>query len=362
MRKDYIDNLRVFCILLLFPFHTAMIYNNFGEPFYIHGESLSGAGWFVYLVYPWWMTLLFTIAGISSAYALKRRAAKEYAKERVHKLLIPFLVGLGIVIPVQSYIADIFHNQYTGGYFAHYKVFFTKFTDLTGYDGGFTPAHTWFMLFLFIVSMIMLPIMTSYNRKKRKIDGSKIRLRHVLPLFLVILILTPILEVSGKSVGEALACFGIGFFLLSLDKVQDLLEKKSFLLGGLFIATLCVYSWSISKGQQGSLLWKIAYGLVLWFGIIALMGLGKRFLNKSNGVTRYLSQAAFPLYYFHQSILVIVGFVVLRLTDIVVAQFIMIMILSFIGALTCYEVFRRFKVTCILFGIKYIPTKHITKL
>ncbi len=37
MRKDFIDNIRIICILLLFPFHTAMIYNNWGELFYITG-------------------------------------------------------------------------------------------------------------------------------------------------------------------------------------------------------------------------------------------------------------------------------------------------------------------------------------
>lgn len=28
-RKYYIDNLRILCILLLFPFHATMIYNTF---------------------------------------------------------------------------------------------------------------------------------------------------------------------------------------------------------------------------------------------------------------------------------------------------------------------------------------------
>lgn len=353
MRKDYIDNLRIFCILLLFPFHTAMIYNNFGEPFYIHGQSLNSVGLITSLIYPWWMTLLFTIAGISSAYALKRRTAKEYVKERVSKLLIPFVIGIVTIIPVQSYIADVFYNQYNGGYFEHYKVFFTKFTDLTGYDGGFTPAHMWFIFYLFIVSMIMLPIMTYYN-KKRKIDGSKIGLHHILPLFLVIVIMTPLLEIGGKSVGEALACFAIGFFLLSIDEVQALLERKSLLLGCLFICILCIHSLLIKNELQDGIVWDIEYRIVVWFGIIALIGIGRKFLNKSNAISRYLSNAAFSLYYFHQSILVIVGYIVLKLTDLVIVQFLMIMTLSFIGSLLCYEICRRFRLTCVLFGTKYI--------
>lgn len=353
MRKHFIDNLRIFCILLLFPYHTGMIFNNFGQAFYVHGQALDGFTLIAALIYPWWMTLLFTIAGISTAYALKKRSIKEYAKERINKLLIPVVVGIIAIIPVQSYIADVFHNNYSGGYFEHYKVFFTKFTDLTGYDGGFTPAHLWFMLFLFVVSMIMVPAMSYYNKCKR-IDGSKIGLKHILPMFLVILIMTPILDFGGRSIGEALACFTIGYFILSLYEVQELLNKKCLLLAGLFAVMLCVHGILYENGIQSGIVWDIEYRIVLWIGIIALLGLAKRYFNKTNKVLMYLSQASFPIYYFHQTILVIVGFIVLKLIDIVFVQYIVIMISTFIASIVCYEICRRFKVTCALFGIKYI--------
>jgi len=35
----------------------------------------------------------------------------------------------------------VFHNGYTGNCFEQYILFFTKLTDLSGYNGGFTPAH-----------------------------------------------------------------------------------------------------------------------------------------------------------------------------------------------------------------------------
>ena len=35
MRKHYIDNLRNITILLLFPVHTFMIWNDFGFGFYV---------------------------------------------------------------------------------------------------------------------------------------------------------------------------------------------------------------------------------------------------------------------------------------------------------------------------------------
>lgn len=118
MRKYYIDNLRTLCILLLIPFHTAMIYNNWGEAFYINATKEYVPSLFVAIVYPWWMTLLFTMAGMSSYYALQKKSEKQYLSERVHKLLIPLCVALVVLIPPQTYIADVFHNGYSGTFFS----------------------------------------------------------------------------------------------------------------------------------------------------------------------------------------------------------------------------------------------------
>lgn len=352
MRKHFIDNLRILCILLLFPFHTCMIFNSFGDPFYVFSAPVKAFSEFIVIVYPWWMTLLFTIAGISSAYALKKKSIKEYTKERVSKLLIPFMFGMVIIIPVQSYIADVFHNGYIGGYFKHYIVFFTKLTDLSGYDGGLTPGHTWFMLYLFVISMISLPIMLWYNKRDKKINGSKITIPMLLPMFIFILLMTPIIELGGKSVGEALACFLLGFFLLSIDEVQDKLVKHRILLGASWIVLMIIRNLMYLNDIDNGLIWDIEQRILTWIGILAILGLGKRNLNFKNKFTQYFAPAAFPIYFFHQSVLVIVGFYVLKLTNIIFLQYVLILIMSFTLTILCYEIFRRFSVTCFMFGIK----------
>jgi glucan biosynthesis protein C len=352
MRKYFIDNIRILCILLLFPFHTCMIFNTFGESFYVFSAPVNAFSEFVLVVYPWWMALLFTIAGISSSYALKKRSGKEYAKERVFKLLIPLLFGIVIIIPVQSYIADVFHYGYSGGYFEHYAVFFTKLTDLTGYDGGFTPAHTWFMLYLFVISMISLPIMLWYSKRDMEIDGNKITMPMLLTMFILILLLTPIIELGGKSVGESLACFLLGFFLLSLDEVQDKLAKCRMSLGASWVVLMALRIFMYLNNMGHGLIWDIEQRILTWIGILAILGLGKRNLNFNNKFSQYFSPAAFPIYFFHQSVLVVVAFYAVKLTDIIPLQFVLILVMSFVITLLSYEIFRRFSVTCFMFGIK----------
>ncbi|NLK96338.1 MAG: acyltransferase family protein [Clostridiales bacterium] len=351
MRKCYIDNLRTMCILLLFPFHTSMIYNNWGEKFYISSSAEYLPSLFNVIVYPWWMNLLFVLAGISSYYALTKKSSKEYLSERIHKLLIPLLVGLVVIIPAQTYIADVFYNGYSGNYFEHYKIFFTKFTDLVGVDGGFTPGHLWFILYLFIISLITIPFMTKYIKSKRKLPYEKINIVILMLLFIIVLVCTPILQI-GKSVGEALACFALGFFILSNEKIQDRLEKNKWVLGGLFLffMVILVILWNL--GLDKGLLFDIEYRAYLWSGILFFLGFGQAYLNRKNKVLTYLSKASFSLYYFHQTILIIIGYYVLKLTNVTLIQFVLIMVGSFIFSLGCYELFRRNKVTAYLFGIK----------
>ncbi len=166
MRKHYIDNLRWLCVLLLFPYHTAMIFNGFGENFYVKAADLTAADIFIYCTSPWFMPLLFVLAGISTAYSLKKRTDLEYIKERIQRLFVPLISGILILVPIQTYYAECFHNGYTGRYFAQYILFFTKETDLSGYTGGFTPAHLWFFLYVFVSSMAIIPVIRCYRSSR----------------------------------------------------------------------------------------------------------------------------------------------------------------------------------------------------
>jgi fucose 4-O-acetylase-like acetyltransferase len=98
-RKYFIDNLRWITILLLLPFHTFIIYNTFGEGNYIKGNGNILLTNIIVSFWPWFMPLLFVLAGISSMYALTKRKPIDYLKERFNKLFVPLLSGILIIIP-----------------------------------------------------------------------------------------------------------------------------------------------------------------------------------------------------------------------------------------------------------------------
>ncbi len=59
------------------------------------------------------MTLLFVIAGISCKYSLQVRTGRQLLVERIKKLLVPFLFGLFVLVPIMTYVAEVFFNGYT---------------------------------------------------------------------------------------------------------------------------------------------------------------------------------------------------------------------------------------------------------
>ena len=90
-RKFWIDNLRWVTVLSVLLYHVIYFYNNKGV--------FGGVGGFgdgpqyqdvlMYILYPWFMPLLFILAGISSRYALENRDGKTWFKSRTRKLLVP---------------------------------------------------------------------------------------------------------------------------------------------------------------------------------------------------------------------------------------------------------------------------------
>ena len=51
-------------------------------------KSLACFDAVLYFVYPWFMVLLFLIAGISARYALQKYSGREFIRLRVRKLLV----------------------------------------------------------------------------------------------------------------------------------------------------------------------------------------------------------------------------------------------------------------------------------
>lgn len=132
--------------------------------------------------------------------------------------MVPFIVGDLTIVAALAYYADRFHNGYAGGFFAHYKVFLTKYTDLTGYDGGWTPGHLWFVLYLFLISMAALGVIWVQRRFFPQFSCRNIKMYGIYLLGLFPAIGSLVLDIGGKSLGMYMALYLIGCVSVYLDR------------------------------------------------------------------------------------------------------------------------------------------------
>lgn len=303
------------------------------------------------VVYPWYMTLLFVIAGISCKYALQKRTDRQFIVERTKKLLIPFVFGVLVLATVMTYIAEVFFNGYTDSYWKQYILFFTKETDLTGYHGGFTPAHFWFLLYLFIISLAALLVIRLQEKYLPKFQIGGIPYVFILLLFIPEWLCQYVLNIGGKSLGQFMALFLFGYYIFSEEDIQQKLKRYWFvslafcILSGSLYTYLYCFADCRSAWITGLF---IFYG---WMGIITLLGMGQSVFNFHNRFSDYLTQESFSIYMLHMPVLAVIGFEVLKVPIGAAGQFFLIVLISVIVTFGIYEIIKRVSVLRFFFGM-----------
>lgn len=345
MRKHYLDNIRIIVILMLFPYHAFMIWNNYGAKFYVWGGNNNILSSLIVFVAPWFMPILFVIAGISARYSLNKRTTKEFIKERIQKLFIPFICGLVLLVPFQTLFARKFFYNYNGSILDNYKYFFTHFSDLNGYDGMFTFGHLWFLLYLFFISLISLVIIKNVSIKE---NNKKINIFFVILIFIPLFILYNIGNIGGKSIGEYLLLYLLGYYVFT-DTFVDKLVKNKIVFIPLFIITemvlvICYYNYGFYND--------LFVTFVGWIGICTCIILSKLLLDKETKITTYFNKASFPIYILHQTILVVIGYYALLNFNNIFIQLGIIIFGSFISTLLIYEIIKRILFLRKIIGIK----------
>lgn len=364
-RRHDLDWLRVLGVLLLVPFHVALIFVL--EPFTImyirdvvNSPALSITTGSIHM---WHMPMLFAIAGAATWFALGARSTGEYIRERSLRLFIPFLFGILTFVPFTIYIQHSNKLSLQEGYAGFFRI---DLNQLDGMSGAFTPAHLWFILFLFVFSLVGLPIFQWLRTEKGRsvIERLGTATRH--PLSLIVWGVPLALAAATGILGAMnplyyFLIFFYGFVFASDGRFQKSIDKLMWimLVFGIFAAVINV-TMPIERYAQWTPHWMtlgLIYQLGRWALTLASLGLGHRFLNFTNRVLRYASEAAMPFYLLHMTFSVITGYFVIQLNAPVVVKYPLIVVVATALTLLAYELVRRWNVTRLLFGMKSTKKK-----
>ncbi len=361
MRRCGLDWLRIFVVFLLFPFHTARVFD-WWEPNYVKDVPNAFSTWLVAGIGFWFMALLFVIAGFSTFHALQKRTVKEYIKERVLRLLVPLLFGIVLIVPVQGYFASLQHEGFAGSYIQFLARYFVDFHDLSGYTGGFTPAHLWFILYLFVISMCLLPLI---RRLRAPGEGGSIRTWQLLLAFIPMTAAEALPAIGGKNPFFYALLFMFGFLIARSGDVMDKVRRMRFwtlaaaiVLSPVYLVLASSLGWPGGINLLGGGI-AMLRNLCVWLTILALMGLADTHLNKMTPVLVYFNRASYPVYVLHQSVMMILAYYIVSTGLSPAAKFLAIMLGTLAACLALYEAFRRFAPTRLILGIKKqaVPVK-----
>ena len=306
----------------------------------------------LYILYPWFMILLFIVAGMSSRYYLEKQTVKDFVRSRTTKLLVPSTIGLFVFAWIQGYfnmaISDAFtKTPDTVPGFIMYLIMVVSGTGVL-----------WFIQMLWIFSMLLAIVRRFEKGKLYELCGKMnlvLLLLLVVPVYLSGLILnTPIIAVYRFGIYGV--TFFLGYFVFSQEKVIDRISKfwipllaASVVLAIVYI--LLHYGDNFAVMPTVNSIPAVAYA---WVTCLMILGVMKKFGNKENSFTKFMSKRSFGLYVFHYLPLSALAFALHQYTTVAaLPSYLLIAVAAFLGGYVLNEIISRipFLRWCIL-GIK----------
>ncbi len=349
-RKYFLDNIRWVTVVLVLVYHVFYLFNSVGV--------LGGIGNFteiqyqdaiMYVIYPWFMVLLFLIAGISARYSLEKKTHKQFIKERTVKLLVPSTLGLFVF----QWIVGYLNIKIGGGLEMIPKFILYPICVISG------SGPLWFIQMLWLFSLLLVVIRKLDKKEKLYQFCAKANIGILLSLFLLIWASAQILNMPVITVyrfGIYFMGFLLGYFVFSHDKVQEKVKRIHIPMLILAICSAAAYTWYYfgQNFTDASCLKSLFTNLYLWVMILTILGCFKAWGNRTNKFATYMTKASFGIYIVHY-VIVLYGCYFLKNFTVLPTVYIYIVaiLITFVLSPALYEVIRRIPILRFLvLGIK----------
>jgi surface polysaccharide O-acyltransferase-like enzyme len=294
----------------------------------------------------------------------------KFFKDKVLRLLIPLLVVVFTHASLQVYLERLTHGQFSGSYWAflpHY------FEGMYGFGGNFAwiGMHMWYVLVLFLYCLIFYPLFRWWKRSGR---GVLDKLGNIiaspwtmwLALALPILILDIFVDDTDWMAGAGgwpflyyIFFLLYGFVIASHERLQANIRRTrwSYLVAGLILGAVYAYL-SANAANPAIDPWENELGDPLYFLsactlLPAFLGFAMQHLTRNTPFLKYAGEAVLPFYILHQTVLLVIGYFVVRWAIPDLAKWAIIFASSFIVIMALYEfLVRRINLLRFLFGMK----------
>lgn len=350
------DWLRIGAFALLILYHIGMVF----VPWNFHAKSthISAAVTIPMLaVNAWRLSLLFVVSGYASRALLRRSGGTgAFLRNRSYRLLVPLAFGMAVIVPPQTWVELVTRHGFAAGYGRFWLHDYFRFQVI---DGVAMPAwnHLWFVAYLWVYTMLLgllLPLLGGRSGQRafdRVFGGAAVLL---LPAAWLIVIHAWAFRMVGETHGliddpiahwSYLPAFLFGFGLAASEPAMAAIQRwwrvaaVLAVAGYLFIVGIelrapgttprWIYGW-----------YGAAHAVQQWGGIVALIGVAETFWNRDRPIRATLTEAVFPFYLVHQTIIVVVTWLLLPAGLSGWAEFAILVVATVGGCALFYRVGR----------------------
>ncbi len=373
-RRYGLDWLRVGAFGLLIFYHIGMFF----VPWDWHVKTAHPLEWVqvpMMAVNAWRLDLLFLISGVASRYLLAKLGAPgRFARSRSARLLIPLVAGMAFVVAPQPWAELQEKFGYTAGFWHYWTTDYFRFGKLHGLDMP-TWNHLWFVAYLWVYSLVLAAIVALLPLRVRAslqsaFEGLFAGWRLLLlPIAWFALTRVTLFPIFGETHGlfddlynhaVYLPLFLFGFALARAEPLWgDIarLWKPALALAvagyAVVAAVQIAYPGETPAPDDILIPLRIARSIQCWGAIVALLALAHLKLHHDGPARRYLTEAVFPFYIAHQTIIVVTGHWLNRHTFGPTAEFAILITATAAGCLATYEIARRVPPLGVLVGLKW---------
>ena len=158
-REYGLDWLRVIAFVVLIGYHTSAYFAPWPWPVK-NPETSDWLSWVMIFFNRWRLPLLFFVSGAGTWFNLQRRGYREFAFERLRRLLLPLVFGMFVIVPPQVYVERVLAGRHYGSYFEFWG---TIFTLVLYPKGNLTCHHLWFLPYILTYSLLGLPLFAMFR-------------------------------------------------------------------------------------------------------------------------------------------------------------------------------------------------------
>jgi glucans biosynthesis protein C len=332
------------------------------------------------------MSLFFLLSGSSIYFTLQSRTTVQFFRERCQRSLIPLLFGIFVLSPPQIYLERLSNpahgvapwdrGQFSGSFWEFIPHYFQGWY-LFGGNFAWMGIHLWYLLTLFLFSLLLLPLFQTIRQGKgqKNLEPMAIALGKPMGIFLFGLPIIALESGLNSSTFGIRAAGGWNFFtyftflLYGYLIVQDQHIEQSIYrhwlpalaIAGLTTPLLLAPARYLLTGN-GEVYGSLGYTWITalksfnsWCWMVVFLSLGSRFLNFNHPSLRYMSEASLPFYILHQPIIIMIGFWIANWNLGILTKLMMLSSITFTMIALLYELLvRRIKFLRISFGLKPI--------